>query len=46
MAGSLVEINWRAWHARPLIFVMSRRRRHKLSTCEDQIAKLLRSDGD
>jgi DNA-binding transcriptional LysR family regulator len=43
-AGSLVEIKRRAWHVRPLIFVMSRRRGHELSTCEAQFIKLLEAE--
>jgi DNA-binding transcriptional LysR family regulator len=46
MAGSLVEVKRRAWHVRPLMFVMSRRRGHELSTCEAQFVKLLEAEGD
>jgi DNA-binding transcriptional LysR family regulator len=46
MAGSLVEIKRRAWQVRPLMFVMSRRRGHELSTCEAQLVKLLEAEGD
>jgi DNA-binding transcriptional LysR family regulator len=46
MAGSLVEIKRRAWHVRPLTFVMSRRRGHELSICEAQFVKLLEAAGD
>jgi DNA-binding transcriptional LysR family regulator len=46
MAGSLVEIKRRAWQVLPLMFVMSRRRGHELSTCEAQLVKLLEAEGD
>jgi DNA-binding transcriptional LysR family regulator len=46
MAGSLVEIKRRAWQVRRLMFVMSRRRGHELSSCEAQLVKLLEAEGD
>jgi DNA-binding transcriptional LysR family regulator len=45
-AGSLVEIKRRAWQVRRLMFVMSRRRGHELSSCEAQLVKLLEAEGD
>jgi DNA-binding transcriptional LysR family regulator len=45
-AGSLVEIKRRAWHVRPLMFAMSRRRGHELSTCELKFVKLLKAEVD
>ena len=40
-SGELVELERRAWHLRPLIFVISQRRGHDLSPCELRLVELL-----
>jgi len=40
-AGRLVEIQRRAWHIRPLTFMISRRRGHDMSSCESLLIDLL-----
>jgi DNA-binding transcriptional LysR family regulator len=39
--GTLVELRRRAWHMRPLAFVISQRRGYAFSKCETQLVKLL-----
>jgi DNA-binding transcriptional LysR family regulator len=39
--GTLVELKRRAWHIRPLTFMISRRRGHDLSTCEARLIEML-----
>lgn len=43
--GALIKIERRAWHVRPLTFMVSRRRGHQLSTCEEQLIGLLANIG-
>jgi DNA-binding transcriptional LysR family regulator len=40
-SGQLVELERRAWHIRPLTFVVSQRRGHDLSPCESRLVELL-----
>ncbi|MGN6328788.1 MAG: LysR substrate-binding domain-containing protein, partial [Rhodanobacter sp.] len=40
-SGQLVELERRAWHMGPLTFVISRRRGHDLSACEERLVELL-----
>jgi DNA-binding transcriptional LysR family regulator len=40
-SGQLVELERRAWHIRPLTFVISQRRGHDLSPCELRLVELL-----
>jgi DNA-binding transcriptional LysR family regulator len=44
-SGKLVELQRRAWHLRPLIFMISRRRGHDLSACEGRLIELLANAG-
>jgi DNA-binding transcriptional LysR family regulator len=39
--GALIEIHRHAWHIRPLIFMVSQRRGHELSTLEARFVELL-----
>jgi DNA-binding transcriptional LysR family regulator len=39
--GTLVELQRRAWHMRPLTFVISQRRGHAFSECETRLVELL-----
>jgi len=39
--GTLVELQRRAWHMRPLTFMISHRRGYSFSGCESQLVKLL-----
>ena len=39
--GQLVELARRAWHIRPLTFVVSQRRGHDLSPCESRLVEIL-----
>jgi len=39
--GTLVELQRRAWHMRPLTFMISQRRGYSFSECETQMVKLL-----
>lgn len=39
--GRLIELKRRAWHIRPLTFMISRRRGHDLSVCEARLIELL-----
>jgi DNA-binding transcriptional LysR family regulator len=39
--GSLVELQRRAWHMRPLTFVVSQRRGYSFSECETRLVELL-----
>jgi DNA-binding transcriptional LysR family regulator len=40
-SGALIKIKRRAWHVRPIAFMVSRRRGHELSACEEQLVDLL-----
>ncbi|HWF98857.1 MAG TPA: LysR family transcriptional regulator [Steroidobacteraceae bacterium] len=40
-SGKLVELERRAWHMRPLTFVISQRRGYELSPCESRLVELL-----
>jgi DNA-binding transcriptional LysR family regulator len=40
-SGQLVELERRAWHIRPLTFVISQRRGYDLSPCESRLVELL-----
>ncbi len=40
-SGKLVELERRAWHFRPLTFVISQRRGYDLSPCESRLVELL-----
>jgi DNA-binding transcriptional LysR family regulator len=40
-SGELVELERRAWHMRPLTFVVSQRRGHDMSPCEVRLVELL-----
>jgi len=40
-SGELVELERRAWHLGPLVFVISQRRGHDLSPCESRLVELL-----
>jgi DNA-binding transcriptional LysR family regulator len=42
-SGQLVELERRAWHFRPLTFVISQRRGYDLSPCESRLVELLGS---
>ena len=44
-AGTLIKIERRAWHVRPINFMVSRRRGHELSACEEQFINLLADIG-
>jgi|SRR5690348_5293188 DNA-binding transcriptional LysR family regulator len=44
-SGQLVELERRAWHFRPLTFVISQRRGYDLSPCESRLVELLGSAG-
>jgi hypothetical protein len=44
-AGALIKIERRAWHLRPIAFMVSRRRGHELSACEGQVIDLLADTG-
>ena len=44
-AGTLIKIERRAWHVRPVIFMVSRRRGHELSAWEEQFINLLADIG-
>ena len=44
-SGKLVELERRAWHFRPLTFVISRRRGYGLSPCESRLIELLGKPG-
>ena len=44
-SGQLVELERRAWHMRPLTFVISQRRGYDLSPCESRLVELLGSPG-
>jgi hypothetical protein len=39
--GTLVEIQRRAWHMRPLTFMISQRRGYSFSVCETRLVELL-----
>jgi hypothetical protein len=39
--GTLVELQRRAWHMRPLTFMISQRRGHSFSECETRLVELL-----
>jgi len=39
--GTLVELQRRAWHMRPLTFMISQRRGHAFSECESRLVELL-----
>jgi DNA-binding transcriptional LysR family regulator len=39
--GTLVELHRRAWHMRPLTFMISQRRGHSFSECETRLVELL-----
>jgi hypothetical protein len=39
--GTLVELRRRAWHMRPLTFMISQRRGYAFSECETLLVKLL-----
>jgi DNA-binding transcriptional LysR family regulator len=41
VSGQLVELERRAWHLRPLTFVVSQRRGHDLSACEARLVEVL-----
>jgi DNA-binding transcriptional LysR family regulator len=41
VSGQLVELERRAWHMRPLTFVVSQRRGYDLSPCESRLVELL-----
>lgn len=41
VSGQLVELERRAWHMRPLTFVISQRRGHDLSPCEARLVEIL-----
>jgi len=41
--GALIELKRRAWHIRPLTFMISRRRGHDASACETKLVKLIGS---
>jgi DNA-binding transcriptional LysR family regulator len=43
--GALTKIERRAWHVRPIAFMVSRRRGHELSACEGQLIDLLADIG-
>lgn len=43
--GKLIELKRRAWHIRPLQFMISRRRGHQLSACQAQLTELLATPG-
>jgi DNA-binding transcriptional LysR family regulator len=40
-SGQLVELERRAWHIRPLTFVVSQRRGYDLSACESRLVEIL-----
>jgi DNA-binding transcriptional LysR family regulator len=40
-SGELVELERRAWHIRPLTFVVSQRRGYELSPCESRLVEIL-----
>jgi DNA-binding transcriptional LysR family regulator len=44
-SGKLIELKRRAWHLRPLTFMISRRRGHDLSACEVRLIELLGNTG-
>jgi DNA-binding transcriptional LysR family regulator len=44
-SGKLVELKRRAWHIRPLTFMISRRRAHDFSACEVRLIELLANAG-
>ena len=44
-AGALMTIERRAWHVRPIAFMVSRRRGHELTACEGQLVDLLADTG-
>jgi hypothetical protein len=39
--GTLVELQRRAWHMRPLTFMISQRRGYSFSECETRLVELL-----
>jgi hypothetical protein len=39
--GTLVELKRRAWHMRPLTFMISQRRGYSISECETRLLELL-----
>jgi DNA-binding transcriptional LysR family regulator len=41
LSGQLVELERRAWHIRPLTFVVSQRRGYDLSPCESRLVEIL-----
>ena len=41
VSGQLVELERRAWHLRPLTFVISQRQGYDLSTCESRLVEIL-----
>jgi len=41
--GALIELERRAWHIRPLTFMISRRRGHDVSACETKLLELIGS---
>ena len=41
VSGQLVELERRAWHLRPLTFVISQRRGYDLSPCESRLVEIL-----
>jgi hypothetical protein len=41
VSGQLVELERRAWHMGPLTFMISQRRGHDLSACEERLVRLL-----
>jgi DNA-binding transcriptional LysR family regulator len=43
--GALTKVERRAWHVRPIAFMVSRRRGHELSACEGQLIDLLADIG-
>jgi DNA-binding transcriptional LysR family regulator len=43
--GARIQVERRAWHLRPMAFMVSRRRGHELSACEGQLIDLLADIG-
>jgi DNA-binding transcriptional LysR family regulator len=44
-SGKLIELKRRAWHIRPLNFMISQRRGHQLSACQMRLTELLANAG-
>jgi DNA-binding transcriptional LysR family regulator/AcrR family transcriptional regulator len=44
-SGKLIELKRRAWHIRPLNFMISQRRGHRLSACQMRLTELLANAG-